>query len=121
MRRDWDLVRKILLKTEELSTPSSHLDPDAVHGFDAENVSYHIKLMGQAGLLEVTHVGGVLGQLHYLANSLTWEGHEFLDKIRRDTMWNKIKGTLREKGLDLSVEAIKLGAKVCIESLLKQT
>lgn len=119
MRRDWELVRKILLKTEELGTPSSHLDSDSVPGFDAENVAYHIKLMGQANLLEVINSGGI-GQLHYLATSLTWEGHEFLDKIRRDTMWNKIKATLREKSLELSVDAIKLGAQVCIESLLKQ-
>lgn len=32
---------------------------------------------------------------------------ELLDKIRRDTVWNKIKETARTKGIDLGIDAVK--------------
>jgi hypothetical protein len=44
---------------------------------------------------------------------LTWQGHEFLERIKRDTVWNKVKELAMNKGIDLSIEVIKsLSAKV---------
>ncbi|WP_265754876.1 DUF2513 domain-containing protein [Avibacterium sp. 21-594] len=54
-----------------------------------------------------------------MAINLTWQGHEFLDKIRSDTAWNKIKQIIKTKGIDLSFEAIKLAGKSLLVSLLK--
>ena len=39
--------------------------------------------------------------------SLTWEGHDFLDAIRSDTVWNKTKTLLKEKTLGMSFNIIK--------------
>jgi hypothetical protein len=49
---------------------------------------------------------------------MTWSGHEFLDHIRQDTAWNKVKGAAREKGLELSLDVIVSLAKTIINSLL---
>lgn len=43
---------------------------------------------------------------------LTWHGHELLDTIRSKPVWEKIKSTALEKGLELTFDVVKvLGAK----------
>ena len=56
MRRDMDLVRDILLQIE--AYPSS-LAPEEliIEGYSDEQVSYHVLIMGEAGLLEVATTG----------------------------------------------------------------
>ena len=66
--------------------------------------------MEEAGLLVLTdkptHMMGDEPK-HFIATRLTWEGHEFLDSIRNDTVWKKIKDTVKEKGVQLSYEILK--------------
>ena len=119
MKRNWDLIRKILLRAESLGDTQSHIDPDDVDGSDSENVSYHLHLLIEAGLLEGECVQGIDGPLRCYATSLTWEGHEFLDKIRSSGMWDKIKTVARKKGLSLSFDVIKAAATYAIASVLK--
>lgn len=114
MKRDWELIRKILIKLESQGDPKCMLDAEEVKGYDVGTVSYHMDLLGQAGLIGV--IDASTNEMHFIAKSMTWDGHEFLDKIRQDTMWNKIKGTLREKGIELSIDAIKFGAKMVIKN-----
>lgn len=94
MKRDWDLIREILIAVEDLPDTTSRLNANAIIGYDAEIVNYHTQLLSQSNLI--------------INNFLTWEGHEFLDKIRQQTAWNKIKTIVRDKGLDLSYEALKI-------------
>jgi hypothetical protein len=119
MQRDWDLIRKIMIAIEELGDTQSHVEGDAIDGIDAERVSYHISLLIEADLVKGFCVKGIDGPLRCAASSLTWEGHEFLDKVRSSGMWNKIKAVAREKGLSLSVDVIKVVASSAITSLLK--
>lgn len=119
MQRNWELVRKILLKLEEQEAVSGQLFPDAIIGFDAENVAYHMRLLDQAGLIKARSLTSSSDQTACVALSLTWAGHEFLDKIRRDTIWNKVKGIARQRGLDLSFDVIKLTAESAIQAILK--
>jgi len=51
MKRDMELVRKILLETEARSWSQSD-DPVEVKGYSAEQIAYHIKIMFDAGLIE---------------------------------------------------------------------
>ena len=49
--------------------------------------------------------------IYCVGQRLTWDGHELLDSIRQTGMWDKIKAKAREKGLDLTFDAVKaLGA-----------
>ena len=116
MKRDWDVVRKILLKLEEIGNTTSRLESSEVNGYDPELVSYHMQLLDEAGLIKARcrqH-----RPLNCVALSMTWKGHEFLDQIRQDTVWNKVKGEAREKGLDLSLDVIIALAKSIIASML---
>lgn len=117
MKRNWDVIRKIMIRLEEIPDECSHLDSDAIDGVDNETAFYHMRLMIEAGIA----VGGcpeTFGRCHGHLLRLTWEGHELLDKIRRDTVWNKIKETARTKSIDLSVDVVKTVAKSVIHGVL---
>ncbi|MGC7561326.1 DUF2513 domain-containing protein [Pasteurella sp. PK-2025] len=117
MKRDWELIRKILLKLEQ-KVDSSPLDSDSFKGFSGEQVAYHYTILAEAGLIKIEDYSTMTGG-DCVAVNLTWQGHEFLDKIRSDTAWNKIKSVLMKKGVDLSFEAIKVAGTSIIVSLLK--
>ena len=51
MKRDMSLVREILLATEAHPPGQGPADIQ-VPGFSAEQVSYHVKIMAEAGLIE---------------------------------------------------------------------
>ena len=106
MKRDWKLIKTILLKLEALESSRDTLRADEIPGYDTELVSYHLHLLQQADLI-VAECSTAIGRpLYCYGQTLTWKGHEFLDTIRADTAWNRITKTAREKGLDLSFNII---------------
>lgn len=117
MKRDWELIRKILIKLEQMAEESLPLKDDQFEGVDPDTVSYHFKIMGQAELIE-TDVITIRGNSLYSAKAITWQGHEFLDKIRNDTVWNKSKAMLKNKGIDLSFDVLKSAATTIISQLI---
>ena len=107
MKRDWDTIREILLKTEGLSV-GSDLSPN---DFDAERIdeiSYHVKLLEESGLVKAS-IAEFLGDsgIHFDIERLTWSGHEFLDAIRDDNVWKKIKKIASEKSVTMPFDVLK--------------
>jgi len=45
--------------------------------------------------------------IYCIGQRLTWHGHELLDTIRHNGVWNKVKAKAGEKGLDLTFEVVK--------------
>lgn len=105
MKRDMELARKILRQVEEKSQGLGMVDLD-LPGVQEEEVSYHIMLLKQAGLLKATDLSTFNG-FEWKAKSLTWEGHEFLDAIKNETVWSNIKATVKEKGGAIPFEVLK--------------
>jgi hypothetical protein len=103
MKRDWDCIRAILVALEEKGDAESKIRSNAIEGFDAANAAYNMKLLIQANLIE----GGDFKPGLSIAKGMTWEGHELLDKMRSEQLWNRIKTMAREKGVSLSLEAVK--------------
>ncbi|MCK3654232.1 hypothetical protein A4G19_10590 [Pasteurellaceae bacterium Macca] len=114
MKRDWDLIRRILFKLEAQAEAKCYLQDSDIVGFLPETVSYHYKLMKEAGLIEAIDYSG-MNEVNFVATGLTWQGHELLDKIRHDNVWNNIKATVKNKSLDLSFEAIKTAISTLIK------
>jgi hypothetical protein len=52
---------------------------------------------------------------------LTWEGHELLDAIKNDTVWNKTKDTFISKGLSMTFDLVKTMATKIATDYLKTT
>ncbi|MDP2758939.1 MAG: DUF2513 domain-containing protein [Sideroxyarcus sp.] len=118
MVRDWELVRNILSSMEARETTLGDLVPESIEGYSPEVVSYHIYIMEEAGLIEAKCFKSSDAPIRCIAFSLTWDGHEFLDKIKNETIWAKVKNQIKTKGLDLSFEVIKIAATKVIENAL---
>ena len=89
MRRDLDLVRRILLDLEGRGGPQtssgwSHL---VEQGFEVDSIQFHIQLMNDAGLIQADEL--VPGQ--WWPERVTWTGYEFLDAARNDALWHEAK------------------------------
>lgn len=119
MKRDFDLVRKILLQFEEKESSTIAEKPE-VEGYSYEIVSYHYRLLYDAGFLRCEPVVSTTSDriIKVFPFELTWDGHEFLDKIRSETTWNKIKIQAKEKGLALSFSVVTELAKRLAAQLL---
>jgi hypothetical protein len=98
MKRDMDLIREILLQVEARPTAQS-IDLVEVPGHEQEEISYHVKLLADAGYLEA-HDLRSLGPdgFKYAPSALTNDGHDFLDAARNNTVWEKTKAKLVEIG-----------------------
>ena len=117
MKRNWDTVRRILLAVEQLPDENSQIGSNEITGIDPVEGAYHMRLMRDAGLI----TGGcreALGPSWCYATGLTWDGHEFLDRIRSDTAWNRIKTAARDKRMDMSVDSIMALARWLMEQAL---
>ena len=119
MKRDWDLVREILLNLEECASSRGRLRPEDVAGRDREIVSYHMQILMEAGLIIGECSRSIGAPLYCTAHRLTWTGHEFLDQVRNHTAWNRIKGVARERGLDITLDVIRAAAKIVMDSVLR--
>jgi len=109
MKRNIDLVRKLLLYLEEKSDDKMVKDLE-LEGFSKYEVQYHFVLMDQAGLIRCERsVSSSTSDrvIQVYPFSLTWQGHEFLEASRNDTFWNKAKELVKSKSGALSIEVVK--------------
>ena len=109
MKRDMDLIRKILFEIES-KKPFEVIHNLSIEGYDKQEVAYHCEMLYQEGLIKNYYSGdcdNFDGVLFFRGQDLTWQGHDFLETIRQDTIWNKTKKTIAEKGLAITVGTIK--------------
>jgi hypothetical protein len=104
MIRDMDLVRQILRIMEDRAW--SDRGPIHAEGRSEEEIAYHVKLLHEAGLIEAIDASTRSG-LRWVAISLTWDGHEFLDAARDDDRWNRTKTLVKEKAGSVGFEVIR--------------
>ena len=94
MQRDLELIRLILLDVERNPDPQAWIDPE-LEGFEPDQISYHIMLLDQAGLLEGWNRSAI-GIFRWSARNLTWLGHEVLEASRDQDAWQKTKKRLSD-------------------------
>jgi hypothetical protein len=106
MKRDWNLIRRILLDVRDNSDASgAYQDPPAPEGWDTEVVLAHVEMLIEAGYLE----GMVRRSNDGIAaavSRLTWEGHDFVEAMADDTTWKKALVFLREKGAAQAADVV---------------
>jgi Hypothetical protein (DUF2513) len=112
MRRDMDLIRQILIDIVDDKFVLDDLDAVAL---------YHLEM-----LIEKNFVLGVAvfqgwdgpSYSHKEDIRLTYNGHEFVETIRPQTVWEKIKSHLREKGVGLTIDSIAQSAPTIVSGLI---
>lgn len=103
MKRDMELVRKILLLVEN-GNPDEKID-----NYSDDEIKYHRALVEKAGLAEGKILEGPteIPRDARLKN-LTWVGHDFIDAIKSESDWEKVKAFLQKTGKQINIETIKI-------------
>lgn len=105
VKRDMDLIREILLKIEDHPNEPGGIDLP-IEGRSSQEISYHVKLLAQAGLIEALESSSFDGDV-WEAKSLTWEGHEFLEASKDEGVWKKAKSIITNKGGGMVFEVLQ--------------
>jgi hypothetical protein len=109
MTRDFDLIRKLLVFFDEKpnNKPAQHINLG--DEYSEELVQYHLALLYEAGLLtaEVERSSTSNRVIRVVPFDLTWEGHEFLARIRNQGIWQQVKTKITSSGGSLAYDLIK--------------
>lgn len=134
MKRDWDLIRKLLTDVEEDNDLFSEVPPEPVwenkewdiyekeineHRVIEGRIFGHLELLVNTGYIDgLQVVRSADGLFSYGLHSprLTMAGHDLLDTMRSTTIWEKIKTTAKTKGIELTFDAIKALGAVALKS-----
>lgn len=108
MQRDFNLIRKLLVFFDEKEDPAHVELPDVGAEYTDLQVKYHLILLHQAGFLNCEPVKSSTSErvIYVLPFDLTWEGHEFLAKIKNEGVWQKIQSVLASKSGTLAFAVI---------------
>lgn len=108
MKRDMDLIRLILLKIEEEYRSTAIINLE-IEGYDKETVAYHCKILNDADWISYYDADYADDEINdFVVGSLTWDGHDYLDKIRDNSQWKKVKDTISKHGLSFAVDTVKI-------------
>lgn len=116
MKRDFDLIRRIMTDIENMPAGRQYSNVDyLIHEYDYSTIYEHIDLLVEAGLLNGKTVKLAHGIGGVIINGLTWNGHDFLDATKDDTIWKKAKENVLKPGASITfgllLEWLKAEAK----------
>ena len=121
MKRDWTIIRAVLLALEDSATPNTVVNASKLPPFDEQEVAYNMRLLSEAGYIEANMLESKTGDgriIAALARRLTNSGHELLDTIRSDTVWGKIQDKFKASGVEMTFDLVIVAGKKIMESLL---
>ena len=123
MKRDLDLIRQIMLTLEEKMEYGKNFQSAQLievmqdKTLSAEKLAYHIGLLVESDLIRAKEYKYQSGEpTDYLIITITSQGQDFIDTIRQDTTWNKIK----EKASNIGGFTLSLLVDIGKEYLKKQ-
>lgn len=116
MKRDMDLIRRILFKMEELPMTGGWYDIE-IEGHSRDEITYHVRLMDEAGLIEAQDLT-TLTDIDWRPKRITYAGHEFLDAARSDKVWKTAKEKLLNATGTLTIEGMKIALGAAMKALL---
>ncbi|WP_447929049.1 DUF2513 domain-containing protein [Vreelandella sp. EE27] len=107
MKRDMNLVRAILLDATSQENGYVKESPN-IDDYTPDQVAHHVYLMWKAGLVEAADTSDSESPSpQALLLSVTWQGHEFIDAARSETVWNKAMGKVSNAGGSMTIGIIK--------------
>ncbi len=106
MKRDMDLIREIL-RAVEASEDSYGIDSPTIEGYSEAQIAYHLRLLVDGGLIEVKEVaGGFQQEDEYIGINLTWDGQDFINVARDDSLWKEAKEAVINSGVGFTVQSL---------------
>jgi len=106
MKRDMDLVRNILIAIEN----SVDDEPGTIRlphdQYNDVTIYQHIRMMHEGELIHAIEGHGFDGAAPWYPHSLKWHGHDFLDAVRDDVVWDRVKARQAAIGNSLPIDAL---------------
>lgn len=107
MERDLDLIRAILLELEKSPFRAGWAELE-IEGYTPEQIAYHVLILAEGGFIEAEQVTTHDDPWPDVRPvRLTWQGHDFLDAVRNQTIWNKVKERLASETLTVPIAIVK--------------
>jgi Hypothetical protein (DUF2513) len=97
MKRDLELVRLLMLEIESKDGSFNSKDLE-IDGYDLSEISYHLQLLIEAELV----IGKRYTTGYFGVEKLSWDGCNFLDDARNESVWKNTMLTVKEKGGSVS-------------------
>lgn len=120
MKRDDDLIRRLMLDLEQTSAAMSN--QHKVDGHTADEVAYHLGLIVRQGYAEgprpvYNNVDTTIPSV-VIALRLTPEGHDFVASIRDEGVWSKVKEKTASVSGGVAMEMLKQLAVAVVKDRL---
>lgn len=118
MKRDPEIERQILLTLEAWDNRSNRPDLSGIQADDFV-VGYHLRLLGDVGLIEAADTSHLQDRFAMIPIRLTMAGHEYLDRIRDPEIWKETKSAAGSVG-NFSLELLSALAKGFVKKKVEQ-
>ena len=112
MKRDLDLVRQLMLQIEAL--PAAPPVQYRMSEIEDPILLAHLEMLIEAGLVNgrISRSQGARGDV-ISVSGLTWQGHEWTEMVRSQSVWNDVKSAVLDGGGVLTFELTKaMAAKI---------
>lgn len=108
MKRDMDLIRNLLMILQESNDPYGVDGLPEVEGYSKEQLSYHICLLEEAGLIHARPIEQLsMGYDDFFGIKLTWQGQDFINAAEDETIWKKAKCNILKPGVSFTFDILK--------------
>lgn len=131
MQLNYDCVRDVMLKLEELLTIEykdyfdfSSVSIGDIHKslldkkYSIEDIFYTVHNLYQANYIEANTISFDDELVEYVIFNITFEGHQFLQNIRPKMVWDKSKSVIKNIGT-ISIDIIKSVSSTVISDTIK--
>ncbi|WFN34551.1 DUF2513 domain-containing protein [Methanogenium sp. S4BF] len=99
MKRDMDLVRKIL-RSVDVNEDEGAISGMQIDGYSHEEIAYHVMLLKEANIIRANIVCAEGSKIPegYAIYSITREGYAFLDAFSNERRWKKAQSLIGDIG-----------------------
>jgi hypothetical protein len=117
VKRDLDLVRQLMLQIEAL--PAGPAAQYRMSEIEDPVLLAHLELLIEAGLVngKIARSHGARGDVISVAG-LTWQGHEWVEMVRSQSVWNETKSAVLDQGVPLTFELTRAAAAKLLRARL---
>lgn len=124
MKRDMELVRKILFEIENKFQPGfGELSELKIEDYDMALIGDHCELLYEAGLIKSYNPkrGGMGNRLLFFTiGNLTNSGYDYLELIRSDKIWKQAAEEIEKNKLPNTIETIGKVAASIVGAFLRE-
>jgi hypothetical protein len=119
MKRNWDLRRNMLLDIENDIDIIEKMKDESEQ--EKNSINHHLKMLIDNDYIEGFEIINCYGsemEIFNINQNITMNGYDFLDNIRHENIWNKIKAEAKTKGVNLTINVIYKIAEFVIMNII---